>query len=103
MKYLAFGCLWIASVTASACSPKEGTPAPKSAIDAPNVVTLTATEYSLAAPDTIPAGWTTFRLSNHGTEVHYGHMVRLDPEKTVEELVAAYAEAIRTSGPRPKC
>ena len=102
MKYLAFGCLWLASVTASACSPKEGTPAPKSAIDAPNVVTLTATEYSFAAPDTIPAGWTTFRLHNHGTEVHYGHMVRVDPGKTVQELVAAYAEAIRTSGPRPK-
>ena len=102
MKYPAFGCLLIASLTASACSPKDKTPGPNSATAAPNVVSLTATEYSLAAPDTIPAGWTTFRLHNHGTDVHYGHMVRLDPGKTVEELVAAYAEAIRTSGPRPK-
>ncbi len=102
MKYLGFGCLCIASVTALACSPKDKAPDPKSAITAPNVVSLTATEYSVAAPDTIPAGWTTFRLHNHGTDVHYGHMVRLDPGKTVEELVAAYAEAIRTSGPRPK-
>ena len=81
---------------------KDKTARPKPAIAAPNVVSLTATEYSFAAPDTIPAGWTTFRLHNHGTDVHYGHMVRLDPGKTVEELVAAYAEAIRTSGPRPK-
>lgn len=102
MKQLAFGCLWIALVAASACSNKDKPPRPKSVISAPNVVSLTATEYSLVAPDTVPAGWTTFRLHNHGTDVHYGHMVRLDPGKTVEDLVAAYAEAIRTSGPRPK-
>ncbi len=89
MKYLAFGCLWIAFIAASACSTKDKTPRPKSAIATPNVVSLSATEYSFAAPDTIPAGWTTFRLHNHGTDVHYGHMVRLDPGKTVEELVAA--------------
>lgn len=69
---------------------------------APNVVSLTATEYSIQAPDTVPAGWTTFRLANHGTSVHYGHIVQLEPGRTVAELVAAYAEAIRTSGPRPK-
>ena len=102
MKYLTFGCLWIAFVGGSACSTEDKTPPPKSVIPAPNVVSLTATEYSVAAPDTIPAGWTTFRLHNHGTNVHYGHMVRLDPGKTVQELVTAYAEAIRTSGPRPK-
>ena len=69
---------------------------------APNVVALTATEYSIQAPDTVTAGWTTFRLANHGREVHYGHMVRLEPGRTVQEMVDAYAEAIRTSGPRPK-
>jgi hypothetical protein len=50
----------------------------------------------------VPAGWTTLRLHNHGREIHYGHIVRLDPGKTVPDLVEAYAEAIRTSGPRPK-
>ena len=69
---------------------------------APNVVSLTATEYSIQAPDTISAGWTTFRLANHGGDVHYGHIVRLEPGRTVAELVDAYAVAIRTSGPRPK-
>ncbi|HYJ78332.1 MAG TPA: hypothetical protein VEW03_01920 [Longimicrobiaceae bacterium] len=69
---------------------------------APNVVSLSATEYAFHAPDTIPAGWTTFRLANHGGEIHYGHIVRLEAGKSVRDLVEAYAEAIRTSGPRPK-
>jgi hypothetical protein len=73
----------------------DGTPA------SPNVVHLTAAEYTFGAPDSIPAGWTTFRLANQGQEVHYGHMVRLEPGRSVHELVAAYEEAIRTSGPRP--
>jgi hypothetical protein len=69
---------------------------------APNVVSLSATEYTFQAPDSIPAGWTTFTMANRGAEIHYGHIVRLDSGRTVPELVDAYAEAIRTSGPRPK-
>lgn len=69
---------------------------------APQVVSVTADEYAFGAPDTILAGWSTFRLANHGEELHYGHIVRLEPGRTVRELVDAYAEAIRTSGARPK-
>jgi hypothetical protein len=65
------------------------------------VVSLTATEYAIAAPDSIAAGWTTFRLANRGEQVHYGHIVRLDPGRTLQDLLGAYLEAIRTSGPRP--
>ena len=68
---------------------------------APNVVSLTATDGSISAPDSIPAGWTTFHLANHGSDVHYGHIVRLDDGRTPQDLVGAYAEAIRTSAPRP--
>ena len=87
-----------------ACAPSDDAPRADTtaAAAAPNVVSLTSTEYAFAAPDSIPAGWTTFRLANHGEEVHYGHIVRLDSGRTVPELVDAYAEAIRTSGPRPK-
>ena len=83
-----------------ACSSRDA--AVQTTAAEPGVVSLTATEYSIRAPDTVPAGWTTLRLANHGKEVHYGHMVRLDSGRTVKELVDAYAEAIRTSGPRPK-
>src|SRR5687767_3633831 len=92
---------WIAFVAVlSACSSEDNAPSQNLAA-VPNVVSLTATEYAFQAPDTIPAGWTTLRMANRGQEIHYGHIVRLDPGKTVQELVEAYAEAIRTSGPRP--
>ena len=86
----------------SACTASDEGVQTDTTTGAPNVVSLTATEYSFAAPDTVPSGWTTFRLANHGGEIHYGHIVQLEPGRTVQELVDAYAEAIRTSGPRPK-
>lgn len=102
MKRLRFTGRWLASlVILSACAPQEEAPS-LSVAASPQVVLLSATEYVLEAPDTIPAGWTNFRMANNGAEVHYGHMVRLDPGKSVQDLVEAYAEAIRTSGPRPK-
>ena len=102
MKQLPPAGRWIALVAVlSACSAGDKAPG-RHLVATPNVVSLSATEYAIEAPDTIPAGWTTFRLANHGQEVHYGHMVRLDAGRTVQELVDAYAEAIRTSGPRPK-
>ena len=85
-----------------ACTDGDEAARAETTAAAPNVVSLTAAEYAFGAPDSIPAGWTTFRLANHGEEVHYGHIVRLDSGRTVRELVDAYAEAIRTSGPRPK-
>ena len=102
MKQLPPAGRWIAfAAVLSACSTKNETPRQNLAA-VPNVVSLTASEYAIDAPDTIPAGWTKFRLANRGREVHYGHIVRLEPGRTVKELVDAYAEAIRTSGPRPK-
>lgn len=86
----------------TACSPADGGEGSGTAAAAPNVVSLAATEYAVDAPDSIPAGWTTFRLENRGEEIHYGHIVQLEPGRTVEELVDAYREAIRTSGPRPR-
>ena len=103
MRHLTIGGLSIAfGAILSGCTTGAQTPRESPTTAASNVVSLTATEYAFLAPDTLPAGWTTFRLANHGDEVHYGHMVRLESGRTVRELVDAYAEAIRTSGPRPK-
>lgn len=85
-----------------ACTTGDEAARAEKATAAPNVVSLTATEYAFGAPDTIPAGWTTFRMANQGEEIHYGHIVQLEPGRTVREMVDAYAEAIRASGPRPK-
>ena len=104
MKHLPLKGICAAMIIAGlpACATEDATPQQDVATTAPNVVRLTAAEYAFGAPDSIPAGWTKFRLSNRGQEIHYGHIVRLDSGKTVQQLVAAYAEAIRTSGPRPK-
>jgi hypothetical protein len=94
---------WFAcTVVLAACSAGGDAPREPAARAEPQMVSLAASEYRFDAPDSLAAGWTTFRLANTGGTVHYGHIVRLDPGRTVEELVAAYAEAIRTSGPRPK-
>ncbi|MEO5510088.1 MAG: hypothetical protein ABIS27_05620 [Longimicrobiales bacterium] len=69
---------------------------------APNDVAISISGHTFQAPDTIDAGWTTVHFANNGDDIHYAHFVRLDSGKTVPELVQAYAEAIRTSGPRPK-
>lgn len=94
------GCVAIIALL-TACTTEERPPQPAQAITKPNVVSLTAVEYAFSAPDSISPGWTTFKLSNRGQEIHYGHIVRLDSGKTVQQLVDAYAAAIRTSGPRP--
>ncbi|MBA2293098.1 MAG: hypothetical protein H0W15_11660 [Gemmatimonadales bacterium] len=93
--------LFLALVSVAACSGREAVPPADLATAAPTVASFTATEYAIAAPDSIAAGWTTFRLANHGEELHYGHIVRLDSGRTRQELVDAYLNAIRTSGPRP--
>ena len=93
--------LIICFAVVAACKGGNETRPADIAAGAPTVVSLTATEYAISAPDSIPAGWTTFRLANRGEQVHYGHIVRLDPGRTVQDLVGAYLEAIRTSGPRP--
>ena len=67
------------------CTARDEADRTEATTAASNVVSLSATEYSFSAPDTIPAGWTTLRMANHGTEVHYGHMVRLAPGRTVKE------------------
>lgn len=67
----------------------------------PGVVALSITGHAFQAPDTVDAGWVTLRFANLGDDIHYAHIVRLEAGRTVPELVEAYAEAIRTSGPRP--
>jgi uncharacterized cupredoxin-like copper-binding protein len=54
---------------------------------APNLVTVTATEYAFAAPATIPAGLTTVRLVNQGREMHHAQLVRLAQGHTAADLV----------------
>ncbi len=99
MKQPTLKALFIAFIVAlPSCKSEQEAPLTSTA---PNVVKLSTADYKFQAPDTLPAGWTTFRFANNGNDIHYAHIVRLDSGRTVSELVDAYAEAIRTSGPRP--
>lgn len=69
---------------------------------APTMVTLTATDYAFQTPDTLLAGWTTFRLVNNGSQSHMGQLIRLDSGVTLDDYLKAYGEAFRTAGPRPE-
>lgn len=48
-------------------------------------VEVTAVEYAFRAPDRIPAGWTTFRLTNAGSEPHFFLLTRLPDGRTLED------------------
>lgn len=65
--------------------------------DGIRTVTVTATDYSFAAPDTIPAGITEIRLLNRGTEMHHVMLIRLDGGKTMADLFGA----MKSDGPLP--
>jgi uncharacterized cupredoxin-like copper-binding protein len=60
-------------------------------------VTVVATDYKFAIPDSLPAGATTFRLVNHGKELHHLYLARLANGKTAADLVAAF----KAGGPPP--
>jgi hypothetical protein len=55
----------------------------------PNTVVIRALDYAFQAPDTIPSGWTTFVLENHGTVRHELILARLQPGRTMAEMLAA--------------
>lgn len=84
------------ALLATACNQVEATPDAADAEVAPNVVTVAAGDYFYQMPDTLPAGLTTFRLLNQGTELHHIQAVRLDDGKTLHDLMAHMA-----AGPGP--
>ena len=62
-------------------------PAPPPA--GPNVVSIVATDYAYALPDTVPAGRTRFSLVNQGAEPHHAILVRIAEEHPLPEVLAA--------------
>jgi hypothetical protein len=62
------------------------------------VVTVHASEFAFAAPKTISAGQTTFRLVNDGKELHQISILKLEQGKTMKDLQAA----MKDPGPPPE-
>jgi len=63
----------------------------------PREVTVVATDYAFAMPDTLSAGPVTFRLKNEGHELHHLYLARLDGGKKAVDLV----KALEAEGPPP--
>src|SRR5258707_5779072 len=78
-----FVALAVASGATLSCNRK---PAPPPTPPTANVVTIMAKDFSFEAPDTIPAGLTTVKLTNAGAEVHQVVFVRIDSGKTLADL-----------------
>jgi hypothetical protein len=67
------------------------------ATPAPTVV-VTATDYAFDAPDTIPAGPTTFRFRQRGEDFHELTIIRLGPGVRIEDIERDVAKNHRTKG-----
>lgn len=96
--------LAIAVLSLAACgrgdqSSQSGasTPAAAPPVASARVVTVHASDYAYQAPDSIPAGLTTFHLINDGPGFHHLTLVRLDSGKAVADLLAA----LKHPGPLP--
>ncbi len=75
----------------TACARPAASPA------GPHVVTIVATDYAFAAPDTIPAGLTTFKMQNQGREPHQAVLMGASG-RTLDEIRAA----MTSQGPIPE-
>jgi hypothetical protein len=78
-----------ASNTDSAAVAQSGANAPAASYDpGTRVATVVGKDFVFLAPESIPAGWTTFRLINDGGTIHHLQIVRLDSGKTMADFQA---------------
>ena len=101
--------LAVATVALCACSQKEAAKPDSSNVTqaaaaaqgfdpATHTATVHAKDFSFDAPESVPAGWTTFHLINDGPNFHHIQLVRLDSGKTAQDLDAA----MKNPGPPPR-
>lgn len=84
MRIRLFVALTLAGGAMLGCARK---PAPPPAAPATaTVVNVTASDFSFAAPDTIPAGLTTVKFRNAGKENHQAVFIRIDSGKTMADI-----------------
>jgi uncharacterized cupredoxin-like copper-binding protein len=87
--------LVLLAVSAVACSKRE--PAVSESSPMPPTVTITASDFAFAAPDTIPGGVVRIRLVNRGPSLHHVQFIQLGAGRTLDSLVAA----LQHPGPPP--
>lgn len=95
LSHLLFACAAVGFVAPRPGAAQEKMAPGSSPSAKPNVVDITATDFALQAPAQIPAGLTTLRLVNHGSEFHHAQLVRLPDDKTFTDLM----EALKAGAP----
>lgn len=76
-------------------SDEEPVPADTTAAAAPveaGVVEVAAVDYAFRAPDSVPSGWTTFRMDNEGREHHLLVLWKMPEGHGVEDYVEGVVE-----------
>jgi hypothetical protein len=84
--------MMVVATLSSACSdaPQPTPPANYAALPQ---VAVTATEFAIDAPDSLESGWTCFHLTNNGQALHAALLVKLGPDRTLDDFTRAYAAA----------
>ena len=73
----------LVGVLLASCGEKEP---PAEPVAIPTVMVM-ASDYAFQMPDTLAAGVTTFRLMNHGQEVHHLTLIRLADGQTMADFL----------------
>jgi uncharacterized cupredoxin-like copper-binding protein len=69
-------------------------PAQSPPAKAPRVLTIVAMDYAFRAPAKAPAGATTIRLVNRGTQLHHVQLNRLEGGKTVRDMLREWKPGV---------
>lgn len=77
------GVLLLGSACARQAAPPTGA----------NVVTIVATDFAFAIPDTLPAGLTTLQMVNNGQEQHHMVVIHIAEGKTLADFQAVMTES----------
>ena len=75
---LVAGALILVGTACDAAVTAAGAPASTAATGPPRVVEWGARDYAYTAPERLPSGWVTIRMTNHGDEPHHGQLLRLN-------------------------
>lgn len=78
-----------AEASTEEASTEEAAAGEAAAVEGLNEVTVTAVEYSLTLPESVPAGWTRFTLQNQGQLEHDFELFRIEEGKTLDDVMAA--------------
>jgi hypothetical protein len=64
------------------------------AVAAPRVLTIQAMDYAFRAPSSVPAGVTTIRLVNRGTQLHHVQLNRLEGGRSVQDMLREWKPGV---------